>query len=91
MGKKDRKIILQNMKNLKTLEEYQDQISKKTEKKYLGTEYTGVNITYTSDKFKNQLLDTEVRVSDGVICWIGGIHIEEFHKALQELVDKYKI
>jgi len=48
-------------------------------------------ITYESDVWNGELLDTKVIINEKIICCIAGNTLEEFHKTLVETVDKYRI
>jgi len=48
-------------------------------------------ITYISDVFKGEIMDTEVTIHGYVICWIAGTEIDAFHEQLSQLINKYRI
>ena len=61
----------------------------KTVKTYKQLGHT--EITYVSDIFNGQYMDTEVILKGNVICVIEGNKIQEFHNKLAEIVNKYRI
>lgn len=48
-------------------------------------------VVYESDVSDGQYLDTKVIVNDQLLCVIAGNTRLEFHEALNELINRYKI
>jgi len=48
-------------------------------------------VTYISDTYNSEYLDTEVRINNIFVCVIEGNKISEFHEQLINLISKYRI
>ena len=63
-------------------------ITKRTTTMHLNQD---IEVVYTSDVYDGVKLDTRVEISGKTLCWIVGLNISEFHKALSAIVARYKI
>jgi len=50
-----------------------------------------IEVTYISDVFNGEYMDTEVVISGRSVIWIEGNKIQEFHDKLSEIINKYRI
>lgn len=76
------------MKTYKTSNVTGDEREFETEVKRIG----GISVTFEAEKYPNTpLADTNVWVSDQVLCAISWDKREEFFKELKEIVQKYAL